>query len=83
MDDHTERDDDEAVPHPEEGWEGRDSGPVPLPPSRQRRERISQVDTGEIALSELDFELGRDTGALLVPGWAELADTFTRLLVDD
>ena len=70
------------VPTQEEGWEGRDSGPVPLPPSRQRRERISQVDTGEIPLSELELELGRDSGALLVPTLDELLDTFTRLLVD-
>lgn len=83
VDDPTKRDDDEAVPAQDEGWEGRDSGPVPLPPSRQRRERISQVDTGEIPLSELELELGRADGALLVPSWDELADTFTRLLIED
>lgn len=81
--DDPKRGDDEAVPAQEEGWEGRDSGPVPLPPSRQRRERISQVDTGEIPLSELEFELTRGEGALLVPSWDELADTFTRLLIED
>ncbi len=80
VDDHSKRDDDESR---EEGWEGRDSGPVPLPPSRQRRERISQVDTGEIPLSELEFELAREGGALLVPSWDELVDAFTNLLVAD
>lgn len=35
-----------------ESWEQRDSGSLPLPPSR-RRERISEVDTGELRRSDV------------------------------
>lgn len=61
----------------EECWESRDSGPVPLPPSR-RRERISQVETGDHPRLEVAaaIEAARE---LAVPSWDELTDLFYRL----
>ncbi|MBJ75193.1 MAG: histidine kinase [Sandaracinus sp.] len=51
------------------GWETRDSGSVPLPPSR-RRERVSEVSTGELRRSEVQAKVD----AVLRPPVARVAD---------
>ncbi|MEM9068260.1 MAG: ATP-binding protein [Myxococcota bacterium] len=56
-----------------DSWEKRDSGPVPLPPSR-RRERISEVDTGDHPTLDVPPDQ-----SLLVPTWDALADVLFEL----
>ncbi len=54
---------------PRESWETRDSGAVPLPPSR-RRARVSEITTGELDRRELQ----RSILAATEPKPASLAD---------
>ncbi|HJK94736.1 MAG TPA: hypothetical protein RMH26_28620, partial [Polyangiaceae bacterium LLY-WYZ-15_(1-7)] len=62
-------DEGERGPVDDPGWETRDSGSVPLPPSR-RRERVSEVSTGELRRSEVQAKVD----AVLRPPVARVAD---------
>ncbi len=65
----------------DDGWETRDSGPVPLPPSR-RRERIGQVETGDYPRAAI-AEAIESAREVAVPSWDELTDLFYRLDADE
>ncbi len=65
----------------EDCWDSRDSGPVPLPPSR-RRERISEVETGDHPRLEVAAAI-EATREVAIPSWDELADLFYGLRAEE
>ena len=63
-------DEGERGPVDDPGWETRDSGSVPLPPSR-RRERVSEVSTGELRRSEVQAKVDAVRASMYHAAWLD------------